>query len=165
MHSEVLRSQLGVIGTTIFAKITARDLAKRRFHVVPGKFFVVDYIPVVCRHVQSREIYMEGCRMPERKGASRDPDAICLGLIVKRLRVQRGWSIRQLAPAIGLHPTHLGVIERGGNLIGMSSFLNLAAVMDVDPGVILREVLENRRQFRKQPGAPPHPPPLEPPGE
>jgi transcriptional regulator with XRE-family HTH domain len=98
--------------------------------------------------------------MPERKGASRDPDAICLGLIVKRLRMQRGWSIRQLALAIGVHPTHLGVIERGGNLMSMNSFLNLAQVMNVDPGDILREVLDNRRQFTKQPGVPPPPPPL-----
>jgi len=99
--------------------------------------------------------------MPERKGASRDPDAICLGLIVKRLRVQRGWSIRQLGFAIGVHPTHLGVIERGGNLMSMSSFLNLVGVMAIDPGEVLREVLENRRQFQKQPDAPRPPPPLE----
>lgn len=99
--------------------------------------------------------------MPEQKGAARDPDAICLGLIVKRLRMQRGWSIRQLGSAIGVHPTHLGVIERGGNLMSMKSFLNLAAVMDIEPGAILREVLENRRQFQKQPGAPPPPRPLE----
>ncbi|HEX3108665.1 MAG TPA: helix-turn-helix transcriptional regulator [Thermoanaerobaculia bacterium] len=99
--------------------------------------------------------------MPERKGASRDRDAICLGLIVKRLRVQRGWSIRQLAYAIGVHPTHLGVIERGGNLMSMTSFLNLVTVTGIDPAEILREVLENRRQFTKQPGAPPPPLPLE----
>ena len=99
--------------------------------------------------------------MPEQKGASRDPDAICLGVIVKRLRMQRGWSIRQLAGAIGVHPTHLGVIERGGNLLSMNSFLNLVQVMDVDPGEIIREVIENHRQFRKRPDAPPPPPPLE----
>jgi transcriptional regulator with XRE-family HTH domain len=100
--------------------------------------------------------------MPEQKGASRDPDAICLGLIVKRLRVQRGWTIRQLAVAIGVHPTHLGVIERGGNLLSMNSFLNLVRVMDLDPGEIIREVIETGRQFRKRPDAPPPPPPLEP---
>lgn len=99
--------------------------------------------------------------MPEQKGAARDPDAICFGLIIKRLRMQRGWSIRQLAVAIGVHPTHLGVIERGGNLISMNSFLTLVSVMNVDPGEILREVIENRRQFRKRPDAPPPPPPLE----
>ena len=100
--------------------------------------------------------------MPEQKGASRDPDAICLGLIVKRMRLQRGWTIRQVADAIGVHPTHLGVIERGGNLMSMNSFLNFATVLNVDPGEILREVLENRRQFTKRPDAPPPPPPLVP---
>jgi transcriptional regulator with XRE-family HTH domain len=100
--------------------------------------------------------------MPEQKGAARDPDAICLGLIVKRMRLQRGWTIRQVADAIGVHPTYLGVIERGGNLMGMKSFLNFAVVMNVDPGEILREVLENRQQNRKLPDAPPPPPPLAP---
>lgn len=98
--------------------------------------------------------------MPERKGASRDPDAICLGLIVKRLRMQRGWSIRELGLAIGVHPTHLGVIERGGNLMSMNSFLNLVVVMGLDAGEILRELLENRRQFTKRPDAPPPPRPM-----
>lgn len=88
--------------------------------------------------------------MTELKGGSRDPDAVCLGLIVKRYRMQRGWTLQQLGSAIGVHPTHLGVIERGGNLPGLRTLLSLAQVFGVDPGNILREMLDNRRQFQRQ---------------
>jgi DNA-binding XRE family transcriptional regulator len=86
--------------------------------------------------------------MTEIKGGSRDFDAVCLGLIVKRHRMQRGWTLQQLGAAINVHPTHLGVIERGGNLPGLKTLLALAQVFGVDPGDILREMLENRDQFR-----------------
>ena len=89
--------------------------------------------------------------MPELKGAARDLDAICLGLIVRRMRMQRGWKINQLAHAIGLHPTYLGVIERGGNLPSLNTVLNLATVFGVDPAEILRELLQNREQFKRKP--------------
>ena len=89
--------------------------------------------------------------MPELKGASRDLDAICLGLIVRRMRMQRGWRINQLADAIGLHPTYVGVVERGGNLPSLKTVLNLATVFGVDPADILRELLQNREQFKKKP--------------
>lgn len=89
--------------------------------------------------------------MTEIKGGSRDPDAVCLGLIVKRHRMQRGWSLQQLGAAIGIHPTHVGVIERGGNLPGLKTLLALAQVFGVDPGEMLREMLVNREQFRPRP--------------
>ena len=88
--------------------------------------------------------------MTEVKGGSRDPDAVCLGLIIKRHRMQRGWTLQQLGTAIRVHPTHLGVIERGGNLPGLKTLLALAQVFAVDPGEILREMLENRRQFQRR---------------
>lgn len=87
--------------------------------------------------------------MTEIKGGSRDHDAVCLGLI-KRHRMQRGWTLQQLGAAAGVHPTHLGVIERGGNLPGLKTLLSLAQIFAVDPGDILREMLDNRRQFQRQ---------------
>lgn len=102
--------------------------------------------------------------MPETKRASRDPDAVCLGSILKRLRMQRGWTIRQLAEKIRMHPTHLGVVERGGNFIHMNWFLNIVDVLDADAGEIVREVLANRRSYMNAAPSPP-PPPLEQPAE
>jgi transcriptional regulator with XRE-family HTH domain len=86
--------------------------------------------------------------MTEIKGGSRDPDAVCFGLIVKRHRMQRGWTLQQLGAAIGIHPTHAGVIERGGNLPGLKTLLALARVFAIDPGEMLREMLASREQFR-----------------
>ena len=86
----------------------------------------------------------------EIKGGSRDPDAVCLGLIIKRHRMQRGWSLQQLGAAINVHPTHVGVIERGGNLPGLKTLLALATVFGVEPGEMLREMLENREQFKRR---------------
>ena len=89
--------------------------------------------------------------MTEIKGGSRDFDAVSLGLIIKRHRLQRGWTLQQVGKAIRVHPTHLGVIERGGNLPGLKTLLALAEVFGVDPGEILREMLANREQFRRRP--------------
>jgi DNA-binding XRE family transcriptional regulator len=95
-----------------------------------------------------RMFWYHANEMTEIKGGSRDPDAVCLGLIVKRHRMQRGWSLQQLGAAIDVHPTHVGVIERGGNLPGLKTLLKLAQVLGVDPGDMLREMLANREQFR-----------------
>jgi transcriptional regulator with XRE-family HTH domain len=89
--------------------------------------------------------------MTEIKGAARDLDAICLGLIIRRMRMQQGWKINQLAVNIGRHPTYVGVIERGGNLPSLKTFLDIATVFGVDPGELLREMLHNRAQFQRKP--------------
>lgn len=88
--------------------------------------------------------------MTELKGASRDRDAVCLGLIFKRTRMQRGWTLQQVGAAIGVHPTHVGVIERGGNLPSVKTILTFAQVFGIDPGDILREMLDDRRKFQRQ---------------
>ena len=88
--------------------------------------------------------------MTEIKGASRDRDAVCLGLIFKRTRMQRGWTLQQVGKAIGVHPTHVGVIERGGNLPSVKTILSFAQLFGLDPGDILREMLEDRRKFQRQ---------------
>lgn len=88
--------------------------------------------------------------MTEVKGASRDRDAVCLGLIFKRVRMQRGWTLQQVGAAIGVHPTHVGVIERGGNLPNLKTILSFAQTFGIDPGDILREMLEDRRRYQRQ---------------
>jgi transcriptional regulator with XRE-family HTH domain len=89
--------------------------------------------------------------MPELKGASRDDDAICFGRIVRRLRMQRGWTLAQLAHVSGMHPTYLGVMERGGNAPSVRSLITLAQVFGVDPGALIREIVDTREQFKRQP--------------
>ncbi|HEX3583684.1 MAG TPA: helix-turn-helix transcriptional regulator [Thermoanaerobaculia bacterium] len=88
--------------------------------------------------------------MPELKGAARDADAICFGLILKRHRVQRGWTLQQLGRASGLTPTFLGVMERGGNSPSLQTLLRLAEVFQIDATEIVREIVQNREQFRRR---------------
>jgi transcriptional regulator with XRE-family HTH domain len=88
--------------------------------------------------------------MTELRGGARDHDAICFGLIVKRLRMQRGWTIQQVASVVGIHRTHLGVIERGGNSPTLRTLIALSHALGADPTDVLREILQNREQFRKR---------------
>lgn len=88
--------------------------------------------------------------MPETKGAARHPDAICFGLILKRHRMQRGWTLQHLGRASGITATYLGVMERGGNSPSLQSLLRLAEVFGVDPADFVREIVQNREQFRKR---------------
>jgi transcriptional regulator with XRE-family HTH domain len=86
--------------------------------------------------------------MTERKGASRDLDSICFGLIVKRLRKQRGLQVQQLAQLTGLSRAHVGVIERGGNSPNLRTFIAISQALGADPMEILREILQTRAQFQ-----------------
>ncbi len=89
--------------------------------------------------------------MPEKRGSSRDLDAITFGLIVKRLRTQKGWSLQQLSRATGLHPNYLGVIERGGNTPSLQSFIQISHAFGVHAAEVMKEIVDTRDQFRRRP--------------
>lgn len=87
--------------------------------------------------------------MTERSAGARDLNSICFGLIIKRLRVQRGWTVLQLAAASGINRVHVGVIERGGNSPNLRTFVSLCYALGADPTEVLREVLQNSSQYRR----------------
>lgn len=107
--------------------------------------------------VQGSEISLNS-RMPELKSASRDPDAICFGLVVKRLRMQRGWTLQQLGRTTGLHPNYLGVMERGGNCPSIQSLILISHTLGVHAAEVMKEIVDNREQFRKRDQPPPEEP-------
>lgn len=86
--------------------------------------------------------------MTERTSGSRDLASICFGLVVKRLRLQRGWTVLQLAAAAGLNRVHIGVIERGGNSPNLRTFLAICYALGAEPTEVLREVLQKRAQLQ-----------------
>ena len=86
--------------------------------------------------------------MTEQKGASRELDSITFGLIVKRLRVQRGWQVQQLAEVAGMSRVHVGVIERGGNSPNLRTFITICHALGADPTEVLGEILRSRAQFQ-----------------
>ena len=72
------------------------------------------------------------------------------GLIMRRFRQQRGWSLAQLGRATKMHPTYLGVLERGANLPTLQTVFRIADVLGVAPADLVREVDEYRRGFWKK---------------
>lgn len=83
--------------------------------------------------------------MPKAK--ARNNDAISFGLIMQRLRAQRGWTLQELAKVSGMNSRYLGTMERGGNVPSISTLILLSNVYGVDPPEVLREMIEFRRTF------------------
>jgi transcriptional regulator with XRE-family HTH domain len=75
----------------------------------------------------------------------RNDDAISFGLIMRRLRAQRGWTLQQVSQASGMNSRYLGSMERGGNVPSISTLILLSNVYSVDPAEILREMIEFRQ--------------------
>jgi transcriptional regulator with XRE-family HTH domain len=60
-----------------------------------------------------------------------------IGAVLRRLRRQRGWSIRTVADAAGISPSFLGAVERGGSDISVGRLASLAAVFGHDVASLL----------------------------
>jgi len=82
--------------------------------------------------------------MPRAKSDS--PDATRFGQLLKDLRLQRGWNLQQFSKASGMTATYLGLLERGLNLPSLTAVINLAFVLGVDPGELVRHVAAGRRR-------------------
>lgn len=74
-----------------------------------------------------------------------DEDAVRFGAIVTRLRMERGWTIADLARLSGLNATWLGVLERGGNVPSLATIFQLAEVFGVKAAELVREIAQSRR--------------------
>jgi transcriptional regulator with XRE-family HTH domain len=57
-----------------------------------------------------------------------DPDAARFGVILKRLREQKGWTRQKLAQRAGMTPTYIGILEYGGNTPSLPTVLELIEV-------------------------------------
>ena len=77
-----------------------------------------------------------------------NPDAIAFGLVMRRLRIARGWTLLDMGKASGMHPTYLGVLEKGGNMPTLSTILAFADLFGLDAAEIVREVEQARRARR-----------------
>ena len=88
--------------------------------------------------------------MPPASRISRD--AILFGAIIRRLRLERGWTMVKFARRAGMHVNYLRIVERGGNIPSLVTILELADVFGVDPGEVIRQVAEGRKP---KPVAPP----------
>jgi transcriptional regulator with XRE-family HTH domain len=59
------------------------------------------------------------------------------GEVLRRLRTQRGWSLREVGERSGLSASFLGAVERGETDIALERLARLASVFDHDVGSFL----------------------------
>jgi transcriptional regulator with XRE-family HTH domain len=67
-------------------------------------------------------------------GTSGTPD---VGAVIRRLRTQRGISVRALAAAAGLSPSFLGAVERGDSDVALGRLAMIARALDHDVASLL----------------------------
>ena len=63
-----------------------------------------------------------------------------LGRRVKVLRVERSWSLKELAASSGISVSQLSSIERGAHMPSIESLLDLCAAFDVKPSDLLSSI-------------------------
>jgi transcriptional regulator with XRE-family HTH domain len=74
----------------------------------------------------------------------RQREAEVFGAAVRRLREAQGWTQEQLAERAEMNASYLGFIERGDNVPTLMIIVNLAKAFDVEPGILLRDVMRLR---------------------
>ncbi|MBI1353786.1 MAG: response regulator [Acidobacteria bacterium] len=63
-----------------------------------------------------------------------------LGRRIKMLRVEHGWSLKDLAKQTGISVSQLSSIERGAHMPSMESLLALARALSAKPSELLRAI-------------------------
>lgn len=66
------------------------------------------------------------------------PGAVEFGQRVRAHRAERGWSQMALAEKVGMHFTYVSSVERGERNVTLENILRLAAVLEVDPSVLVK---------------------------
>jgi transcriptional regulator with XRE-family HTH domain len=77
------------------------------------------------------------------------PEAAIFGIIFRTLRTQRGWTIRKCAQRLGITPTHLGVLEAGGNMPSLELLLEVADTFNTEASALVRMFEQARKAGRE----------------
>jgi len=62
-----------------------------------------------------------------------DPRLIALGSSLRRIRRERNMSQEETARRAGVHPNHVGRIERGSKDVRVTTLLSLLSALEVSP--------------------------------
>jgi transcriptional regulator with XRE-family HTH domain len=73
-----------------------------------------------------------------------NPDAARFGAILRRIREERGWTLRKLGTRAGLNPTYVSILEQGENVPSLSTVLELIEVLGGDIAEVMRELATAR---------------------
>jgi DNA-binding NtrC family response regulator len=101
------------------------------------KLKVFDYLSKPFSLAQLRQVLSNAA---EAFGLGRSPQDRLrerLGHAIKMLRVERDWSLKDLAQHTRLSVSQISAIERGTNMPSMESFLAIAKAFDSKPSEIL----------------------------
>jgi DNA-binding NtrC family response regulator len=104
------------------------------------KLKVFDYLPKPFSLAQLRQVLNHAI---EQFGFGRTPQDRLrerLGHRIKMLRVERGWSLKELAAATRLSVSQVSSLERGANLPSMESLLALCRAFDKKPSEVLASI-------------------------
>lgn len=76
-------------------------------------------------------------RVPPRRKTTPTPAMVAFGQRVRDRRTDLGLSMEQAADVIGIHWTHLGMVERGQRSSRIDNVLKIAAGLQTTPGALL----------------------------
>ena len=65
-----------------------------------------------------------------------DPRLVALGHALRRIRRERNLSQEAVALRAGVHPNHIGRVERGSKDVRVTTLLSLLNALEVSPGEI-----------------------------
>jgi len=71
-----------------------------------------------------------------------------VGRMLREIRKQRGFTLRELAPRIGVHFAYLSRIETGTDQCSERTLIRIAEELSIDPDILLIEAGRRTRPFR-----------------
>lgn len=104
------------------------------------KLRVFDYLAKPFSLAQLRQVLQNAVRQFSLGQTPQDRLRERLGHRIKMLRVERDWSLRDLATATKLSVSQISSIERGTNLPSIESLLSLCRAFDRKPSEILASI-------------------------
>ena len=104
------------------------------------KLRVFDYLPKPFSLVQLRQILQNAVVQFGLGRTLQDRLREKLGHRIKLLRVERDWSLRDLASATKLSVSQISSIERGANLPSIESFLAICRAFEKKPSEVLLSI-------------------------
>jgi DNA-binding NtrC family response regulator len=104
------------------------------------KLKVFDYLPKPFSLAQLRQVLNHAIEQFGFGRTSQDRLRERLGHRIKMLRVERGWSLKELAAATRLSVSQVSSLERGANLPSMESLLAICRAFDKKPSEVLASI-------------------------
>ena len=104
------------------------------------KLKVFDYLAKPFTLAQLRQVLANAVEAFGLGKSAQDRLRERLGHAIKMLRVQRDWSLKELATHTKLSVSQISAIERGANLPSIESFLAIARAFDKKPSEMLSSI-------------------------